>query len=272
MRILIISDLWKNFPGGAESLMNNLALQLVQRGNEVFVLTSYEKARAETKFHLHYVSIPVYGQHVLGYNIIWDYVQKVRPNIIITHHFFAGEFPEIFTSFGLPTVEVIHSRPRTPAATLAVFNSNYTANTPGQLRKPQDMVILPMADPECEASSHGDAILHVKPIGGKGIMMTYALVKRFPNRKFVVLRGEWQGAETMISGCPNLEYMEPVADIREFYKRGRLVLMPSEREEAGTIPFEATLNGLPCISLRRYGTARNKSWRNHIADKCPSVG
>jgi hypothetical protein len=228
--------------------MRNLALELVKRGNELEVLTSYEAALPEDKFKLTYTSIPVYAQHQTGYNIIWDYVQKYRPDIIITHHFFAGEFPEIFTSFGLPTVEVIHSRPRTPTASLAVFNSNYTATTPGQLRLPQDMVILPMANPEHKADSHENAVLHIKPIGGKGIMMTYALAKAFPNRKFVVLRGEWQGAETMISGLSNLEYMEPVKDIRDFYKRGNLLLMPSEREEAGTVPFEATLNGLPCIS------------------------
>jgi glycosyltransferase involved in cell wall biosynthesis len=52
----------------------------------------------------------------------------------------------------------------------------------------------------------------------------------------------------MISNTPNVEYMEPVKDIRDFYKHCRLLLMPSEREEAGTVPFEATLNGIPCIS------------------------
>ena len=250
MRILMISDLWQPFPAGAERYMRNLALELVKRGNDLEVLTSYEATQQEEKFKVTYQSIPVYDRHNLGYNLIWDYVQKYRPDIIVTHHFFAGEFPEIFTSFGLPTLEVIHSRPRNPNASLAVFNSNYTANTPGQLRKPMDMVILPMADPETKAETHGDCIGHIKPIGGKGIMMTYALAKRFPQKKFLILRGEWQGAETMISGpgTQNIEYMEPVKDIRDFYKRCRLLLMPSEREEAGTVPFEATLNGIPCIS------------------------
>jgi hypothetical protein len=232
--------------------MRNLTLELLKRGHEVEVLTSYEPAQKEDKFKLTYISIPVYAQHNVGRDIIWGKIQSFKPNLIIIHHFFAGEFPEIFT-WGLPTLEIIHSRPRTHNATLAVFNSNYTANTPGQLRKPLDMVILPMADPDTRAETHGDCIGHIKPIGGKGIMMTYALAKRFPNRKFLVLRGEWQGAETMISGCPNIEYMEPVKDIRDFYKRCRLLLMPSEREEAGTIPFEATLNGIPCISSNVMG-------------------
>ena len=253
MKILVLSDLWLPFPGGAERYMRNLTLELIKRGHEIEVLTSYEPAQSESLFKITYKSIPVYAQHDKGRDIIWSKVQEFKPNLILIHHFFAGEFPEIFKSWGLPTLEVIHSRPRTPDATLAVFNSHYTANTPGQLRKPMDMVILPMAHVETKSESEISPFKrefygHVKPVGGKGIMMTYALAKRFPDRKFLILRGEWQGAETMISNTPNVEYMEPVKDIRDFYKHCRLLLMPSEREEAGTVPFEATLNGIPCIS------------------------
>ena len=250
MRILVLSDLWLPFPGGAERYMRNMVLELIKRGHEIEVLTSYEPAQNETQFKLTYISIPVYAQHQKGRDIIWNKVQSFMPRLIITHHFFAGEFAEIFKDdwIAVPAVEVIHSRIRNPHSKLAVFNSYSTANMPGQLRMPQDMVILPMADPDTKADSHGEYCGHLKPIGGKGIMMTYALAKRFPKRKFLVLRGEWQGAETMISGCPNIEYMEPVKDIRDFYKHCRLLLMPSEREEAGTVPFEATLNGIPCIS------------------------
>lgn len=246
MRILIISDLWLPFPGGAERYMRNVSLELVKRGHQVKVLTSYEPAQKETTFELEYKSIPVYEHHHKGWDIIWNTVQSFRPQVVITHHFFAGEFPEIFTVLGLPTVEIIHSRPRSQGSSMAIFNSHYTRNQ--TWAKPRDMVILPMADPATRADEHGDYIGHIKPIGGKGIMMTYALAKRFPNRKFKILRGEWQGAETMISNTPNVEYMEPVKDIRDFYKHCRLLLMPSEREEAGTVPFEATMNGIPCIS------------------------
>ena len=247
MKILVISDLWMPFPAGAERYVRNVCMELAKRGHQIEVLTSYEPAQQESFLKLEYISIPVYDRHNLGWNIIYDKVQKFRPQVILTHHFFAGEFPEIFSSLGIPTVEIVHSRPRSTAS-LAVFNSHYTKNEHGRAAKPQDMVILPMADPELKAENHGDCIGHIKPIGGKGIMMTYALAKRFPLRKFLILRGEWQGAETMISGCPNVEYMEPVKDIRDFYKHCRLLLMPSEREEAGTVPFEATLNGMPCIS------------------------
>jgi glycosyltransferase involved in cell wall biosynthesis len=68
----------------------------------------------------------------------------------------------------------------------------------------------------------------------------------------VILRGEWQDLE-VIRPAPNIEFMEPVDDIREFYARCRMVLVPSLSEDAGTVAQEATLNGLPCLSTNVGG-------------------
>jgi glycosyltransferase involved in cell wall biosynthesis len=57
----------------------------------------------------------------------------------------------------------------------------------------------------------------------------------------------------VIRPAPNIEFMEPVDDIREFYARCRMVLMPSLSEDAGTVCQEATLNGLPCLSTNVGG-------------------
>jgi len=45
-----------------------------------------------------------------------------------------------------------------------------------------------------------------------------------------------------------VEFMEPCDDIRDFYSRCRLVLMPSLSEDAGTVPQECAVNSIPCIS------------------------
>jgi glycosyltransferase involved in cell wall biosynthesis len=254
MRILVISDLFLPFPGGAERYMFNLIQELTKRGHDISVLTSYQPALkllsnqgGELNYKLDWRDIGVYERHEMGRRVIDTFIQETKPDLIITHHFFSGEFPEIF-EYPIPVLELIHSRPRTPKAALAIFNSNYTANAPGQLRLPQDMIILPPVGENVVAKYHEDWIGHIKPIGGKGIMMTYALARWFPKRRFLILRGEWQGAETMISGLDNIEYMQPVNDIRKFYSRCRIMLMPSEREEAGTIPQEAAVNGMVCIS------------------------
>ena len=256
MKIAIISDLWLPFPGGAERYIYNIACEMIKRGHEIHVLTSYGPAlcmvnNQPVSINLTIKDVGVFERHAHGWGVITRYLDDVRPDVILTHHFFAGEFPELF-HIGIPVVELIHSRPRTPAASLAIFNSNYTANAPGQLRLPGDMVILPYAGPDIVAQEHGDCIGHIKPIGGKGIRLTYDLARFFPERKFLVLRGEWQGGET-IENLPNIEFMEPVKDIRTFYRRCRMILMPSEREEAGTVPQECALNGIPCVSSDAMG-------------------
>ncbi len=107
--------------------------------------------------------------------------------------------------------------------------------------------MTPPAFDDVVAATHGDAIGFIKPIPHKGVRMVYDIARAMPERQFVILRGEWQDLE-VIERLPNVEFMEPVADIREFYARVRLVLMPSLSEDAGTVAQECALNGIPCLS------------------------
>jgi glycosyltransferase involved in cell wall biosynthesis len=279
MRIAFISDLWQPlFPGGAERYMKNLAEALAQRGHDIYVITSYNKAKPSFPHTIQ--SFPVGEARLLGLEQIQRIAWAYKPDLLVTHHYFAGEFPELF-SMGIPCLEVVHSRQRNPKAAMAVFNSRYTADR-CDFRE-GDMVILPPAGNDIWACGHpqiekiGDisscdvcrmewnhketpvlkcCIGHIKPIPnrlwkgqwyGKGIELTYRLARIMPERKFLVLRGEWQDVE-YIKRWPNVEFMEPIDDIREFYARCRLVVMPSGSEDAGTVPQECAINGIPCIS------------------------
>jgi glycosyltransferase involved in cell wall biosynthesis len=252
MRTLIISDLWQPFPGGAERYMANLADALVERGHEIYILTSYAKAKSRHPLTIENIPTGDNGR-VLGSEMVARFIDEHKPDLLISHHYFAGEFGWMF-SLDIPAVEVIHNRQRSVGAKLAVFNSRYTADRCGF--REGDMVILPPAGNDVMASVHGEYIGHIKPIPnrfwkgqwyGKGIDLTYRLARIMPERKFLVLRGEWQDVE-YIERLPNVEFMEPVEDIREFYARCRLVVMPSGSEDAGTVPQECAINGIPCIS------------------------
>lgn len=248
MRILILSDLWLPFPGGAERYISNVADALVARGHEVSVLTSYALAKPQNPaIPIIIEDIGVYDRHAEGVNTILDFINDPL-DLILTHHFFAGEFAKLLTVFAaseLPFVEIIHNRQRHPSASLAIFNSRHIAERSGY--RAGDIIMLPPAGANTVAETSGDYIGHIKPLGGKGIDCTYRLAQAFPERKFLVLRGEWQNSED-IQRFPNVEFMEPVDDIREFYSRCRLLLMPSLSEDAGTVPQECALNGIPCIS------------------------
>lgn len=258
MKILVLSDLWLPFPGGAERYVSNICRALKSRGHTIWILTSYAWAEFEKEeFDAAWIKdIGVGERHTEGAELIWMFVQWLKPQLILTHHYFAGEFANELPRWA-PFVEIVHNRYRHPAAKLAVFNSAYTAQRCGF--QDRDLVTLPPAGPSVVSSDIADqrtAIGHIKPLAnlpmngrlyGKGIDLTYRLARIMIDRRFLVLRGEWQAGERIVS-LPNVEYLEPVRDIRDFYARCRLVLMPSGSEDAGTVPSECALNGIPCIS------------------------
>lgn len=252
MKILVISDLWPPFPGGAERFVFNVARELRARGHEIHVLTSYTARQTFDGIEPVWGNIGVNDLRPMGAKLILDHIHALKPDAILTHHYFAYTFEREIFDLPLPVVQIVHNGRRLPKAAIAVFNSEWTASQKGSARRPEDLVILPPAYPDVIADTHGDCIGFVKPIPHKGVELVYALAKRMPERKFLVLRGEWQTLET-IEQIQNVEFLNPVDDVRDFYRRCRIVLMPSLTEDAGTIPQECALNGIPCISTNVQG-------------------
>lgn len=253
MRIAVISDLWISFPGGAERLMFNITRELHRRQHDVFVYCSYENCKEANGIKPFFKSTGVHKYdhcpghtHDDGWNDIKTWLQDVaRPDIILTHGYFSNEFESEIFSYGVPVVLVMHNGRRNSLAALAIYNSEYTKRRGNP--HSQDMVILPPAFEDCIAPSHGHYIGFVKPIPHKGVEFVFELAGHCSNREFMILHGEWTHIE-IIRDLPNITYMTAVNDIREFYGKCRILLMPSLAEDAGTIPQEAALNGVPCIS------------------------
>ena len=257
MRITVLSDLWPPFPGGAERYVFNMARELKNRGHEISVLTSYIKAHEFDGIVPTWISIgchaydaqPGHG-HTDGWKDIENFIITHDADVVLTHQFFATEFAdEIFGR--CPTVHVVHNGVRNPRAKLAIYNSNYTrARAQAQ---PPDLTILPPAFEDCVASRHDNFIGFIKPIPHKGVDFFYQLAAAMPEKQFLVLRGEWQDFEDIRRGLHNVYFIEPVDEMRVFYERCRMIVMPSLQEDAGTVAQEAALNGIPCISSNVMG-------------------
>jgi glycosyltransferase involved in cell wall biosynthesis len=274
MKILVLSDLFPPFPGGAERFVFNIARELQKRGHEIHVMTSYHKfgegwmgdyqpatprviARDGMIIHFYPIGIKAQGlpAHDEGWRVIKNVMgggqtEGVCADLILTHHFFAYEFEQELKDCGVPVVQIVHNTRRLPFAKLAIFNSDFTRSRVGSC--PGDMTIAPPALEDVIANTHGDSIGFVKPIAHKGVDFFYHLAAMLPDRRFLVLRGEWKTLED-IRVRSNVEFMDPQLDIRRFYERCRILLMPSCSEDAGTIPQEAAANGLPCISTHVGG-------------------
>lgn len=256
-RILCLSDLWLPFPGGAERLIFNIARDLMRRGLDVHVVTGYEAAQQFDGPSVTHLSIPTGPDREEGAAVVTDLIRAGTPDVVLTHHHWAHEFGVDLVASTVPVVQVVLNGGRIPGAALAVYISEWVRGRAGGT-SPADMVITPPAFPDVVADTHADAIGFIKPIPHKGVDLIYQIAAAMPARRFVVLRGEWQTLE-MIRPAPNIEFVEPVDDIRDFYGRCRLMLVPSLYEDAGTVPQEATLNGLPCISTAVGGLAETNA-------------
>lgn len=244
-QVLIVSDLWLPFPGGAERMMYNIARHLLRRGHDVHVLTGYENAQQFDGAPFTQMSLGVHDQRDEGAAAVSAFIAERRPDVIITQLFYASQFGAELVASGAPVVHLVHNGTPVEGAALVAYNSRWGQQHCGG--GPDTMVVSPPAFDDVVADTHGDAIGFIKPIEHKGVAMVNAIAAALPERRFVILRGEWQDIE-VITDLPNVTYMEPVVDIRTFYAECRLLLMPSLSEDAGTVGQEAAANGLPCIS------------------------
>lgn len=250
MRVLVLSDLWVPFPGGAERLMFNLARALEEDGDEVQVFTGYTPAKPFDGPPVEWGRVPE-GEGGLGDAVLAERIITARPDVVLTHHYWALNFTHAITTAteiaGARLVQVVLNGRRLEQADLAVYISEFVRDQVGGARE-HDLVVLPPAAPrDVQSHGHEHAIGFIKPIHHKGVQLVYEIARQMPERKFVVLRGEWQNIEEL-TDLPNVEYMEPVDDIRDFYQRVDVVLMPSLSEDAGTVAQECTANAIPCIS------------------------
>jgi glycogen synthase len=76
MRILFLSDLWIPFPGGAERYVFNLARELVRRGHDVTVLTSYYRAQASDGIKVRWEDVGVREQRESGAQIVRSAIKE----------------------------------------------------------------------------------------------------------------------------------------------------------------------------------------------------
>lgn len=249
-RVLVLTDLYPPFPGGWERYVYNLAVHLQATGMDVHVLTAYEPARQ-------FDGPPITAQPIgdgdgdPGWGPVSVMIGSYKPDVIVTGHHFARLFDADLAVTGIPVVQVVLNGQRLSHAAHAVYITEFVRSL-DQSARLSDQTIWPWATPDVVSHDYGDAVGFIKPIPHKGVDLVYRIAEKMPERRFIVLRGEWQDLE-VIRRLRNVEFMEPVHDIRDFWGRVNCVLVPSLSEDAGTVAQEATLNGVPCVSSDRGG-------------------
>ncbi|MBV7540376.1 glycosyltransferase [Acidovorax sp. sic0104] len=142
---------------------------------------------------------------------------------------------------------------------LYLANSHFTAQRWRALAGLQCAVIPPVVQADSYlAGASGDKVLFVNPVPIKGVELMFALAAHCPDIPFLVVESwniepvwrDWCRRRAQSLG--NIEWLEPVDDMRPVYARSRLLLMPSVWEESfGRTSVEAQLNGMPVLASDR---------------------
>lgn len=140
------------------------------------------------------------------------------------------------------------------------------------------VTVHPVVEPEHYRCERGDSITLVNPTNGKGQATFYDLAQRMPERQFITAQGGYGyqvscpsrslspharigtadyvnhtfyndvGSEQNCFGLPNVTHLKNDPDIRNVFRRTRVLLMPSDYESYGRVGVEAACAGIPTIA------------------------
>lgn len=263
---------------GAETTLANLLETLVEVGWEAEVILS------QGNHNYTHNRVRVISETVLGINFM-HYAKQA--DVLITHLECSERTAFIGRPLGIPVVQVIHNTLwqtegyLREGCDLAVYNSEWVAEwhkdpTARLTRLPQKatpemgqrvvfkapsaptwphVVIHPQIDPKLYKTRAGsrEYITLINLFENKGPDVFWELARRFPNEKFLAVKGGY-GHQVIPDEIPeNVTVMENVADPRAIYRLTKILLMPSTYESFGRVAIEAAASSIPTIATPTPG-------------------
>lgn len=118
-------------------------------------------------------------------------------------------------------------------------------------------VLYPPVDVDAYRTARREELVTmINPIPVKGVDIALHLAEALPRQPFLFVEGWGTGAATVarIERLPNAAYLRKQVDMRAVYARTRVLLVPSQWQEAfGRVVVEAQASGIPVIASRTGG-------------------
>jgi glycosyltransferase involved in cell wall biosynthesis len=114
----------------------------------------------------------------------------------------------------------------------------------------------------------GGAITLINLSADKGAETFYALADRFPDRRFLGVKGGY--GEQMVRDAPNVEILAHVPARQmpdRVYGQTRILLMPSRHESWGRTAVEAMCSGIPVVAHPTDGLRESLGGAGIFADR-----
>ena len=141
-------------------------------------------------------------------------------------------------------------------ASLVLANSRYMQAVVRRFYGIEAPVVYPTIDLSRYRTERpaADAVLFCKPQYVKGLPVLLELARRLPDTRFLVAGRVRSRVRRRLGRLANVECIGWVADMREAYRRTRVLLGPSIWPEPfGRVFVEAAASGIPCVASDRGG-------------------
>lgn len=270
---------------GGETTLHDLLSFLAGRGWDVEFVMSEPCKNGKNDYIIDGVQVRAYTDHRQPIGRI------ATADLVVSHLGGAQRSSIIAKNNGVHSVHVIHNdHPYTKAmarhASYLIYNTEWVLGSfrDSRVPRPAGMVVHPPVNPKnYKVRSSRQHITCVNLSDGseghydKGSKMFYALAERFPEEKFLGVIGAY-GQQDVRTGYPNVTFMEHTQDIREAFRKTKIVLAPSKYESYGRVPIEAACSGIPTISSLAQGFKESAvpvhyadyqdvdGWETHLRD------
>lgn len=261
---------------GSETTLHAALRALCNRGHEVKVICANSKTAPYEIDGISVVRPPRRGVET------WLKAYVEGSDLLVTHLDLTNQAVALAMASKIPLVHFVHNDAqlmcwrvdaRVPYKNaLAVYNSHWLAAKPSSYygqEMPKEwlapsIVVHPVVEREHYECERGMKITLVNPTPGKGVETFKALARLMPNREFLAVEGGYgeqmivspdapstKGGQIRASG--NIEWMAHTPDIRNVFRKTKVLLMPSDYESFGRVGIEAACCGIPTIAHPTLG-------------------
>jgi len=267
--------------GGAERNTHELCVALKASGAQPAVLSSLKPDNSwlswSNRVRRHLPSGTEFPRdNVCGYPVFrgWnvarteELARRFKPDAIIIQTTHPHQFLHALEPTGIPlcvyfhdVLALDHLKDLAGTGLHVLTNSDFTAARFRERCGLVSDVILPLVDPRHYVTeTHPERVLFVNTAPHKGCDTAFAIAEQRADVAFDFILN-WSLAadkvaelEARAAKAGNITLHRPTGDMRAFYARTRLVLVPTQVEEAwGRMATEAHINGIPVLGSNRGG-------------------
>ncbi len=148
-------------------------------------------------------------------------------------------------------------------ASLVVWNSQASAAA-GTWDGPS-VIVRPPVHADRYRTDPGDMVTLVNLSEAKGVRTFWRCAERLRDLSFLGVRGGY--GTQVIPRARNIETVAHVDDMRQVYRRTRILLMPSAKETWGRVGVEAMASGIPVIAHPTAGLLESLSDAGIFVDR-----